>query len=391
MLRVLGLEEEIMQVLDECLACGNDRLEEVVDLGDQPLANSFTDLPNEILERFPLRLNFCSVCTHLQLSHCVNRNEIFDEYIYVSGTTETLRQDFRSFALEMTEKHGVGRVLDIACNDGSQLDAFAELGWQTIGIDPAKNLFEISSKKHEVHCEYLSEKHVGLGEFDLVVAQNVLAHTDDPLGFLRIASKLGNNIYVQTSQAMMIFDNQFDTIYHEHLSFFSENSMRALSERAGLVLSGVSIRKIHGGSFLFHITKSGLQIEPTNIVTNEVVKAFTVKTKRILLELTLAIESISKEGIPIVGYGAAAKGMTVLNSSGAILDVIIDDSSFKQGKYAPGSGTLVAPIDKLLDMPETICLIPLAWNFADEILSRVKNVYHGEVRLLRYFPEVELS
>ena len=380
-----------MQVLDRCLACGNEQLEQVVDLGDQPLANSFTELPNQFLEQFPLRLNFCSACTHLQLSHCVNRNDIFDEYIYVSGTTETLRKDFRSFALEMTEKYGVGRVLDIACNDGSQLDAFAELGWQTTGIDPAKNLFEISRKKHEVHCEYLSEKHVSLGEFDLIVAQNVLAHTDDPLGFLSIASKLGNNIYVQTSQAMMIFDSQFDTIYHEHLSFFSENSMRVLAERAGLVLSGVSIREIHGGSFLFEITKSGVQIEPTKIVTNEVVEAFAVRTKRILLELTLAIESMASKGIPIVGYGAAAKGMTVLNSSGARLDVIIDDSPLKQGKFAPGSGTPIASIEKLLHMPENICLIPLAWNFADEILSRVKNVYHGEVQLLRYFPEVELS
>lgn len=385
------LEEEIMQALDICLACGNKRLEEVVDLGDQPLANSFTELPNEDLERFPLRLNFCPACTHLQLSHSVNRNDIFDEYIYVSGTTETLRKDFKSFALEMTEKHGVGRVLDIACNDGSQLDAFAELGWQTVGIDPAKNIFEISSKKHEVYCDYLSEKHLGLGEFDLIVAQNVLAHTDDPLGFLSIASKLGNDIYIQTSQAMMIFDGQFDTIYHEHLSFFSENSMRVLAKRAGLVLSGVSLRTIHGGSFLFQISRSGVEVEPANVVTNEVVMAFAAKTKRILLELNLAIESIASKGIPIVGYGAAAKGMTVLNSSGVKLDLIIDDSSFKQGKYAPGSGTPIEPIEKLLEMPDIICLIPLAWNFADEILSRVKNVYKDDVQLLRYFPEVSIE
>ncbi len=380
-----------MQVLDVCLACGSKNLVEAINLGNQPLANSFTESPEEILEEYPLRLKYCLTCTHLQLSHCVSRSEIFDDYIYVSGTTETLRKDFESFAVAITKKHGVGRVLDIACNDGSQLDAFAKLGWETVGIDPAKNLYEISSQKHEVFCDYLSEKHTSLGKFDVIVAQNVLAHTDDPLGFLSIASKLSEDIYVQTSQAMMIFDGQFDTIYHEHLSFFSENSMKVLADRSGLVLSEVSLREIHGGSFLFHLKRSGASIEPKHLVTIEVVDSFATKTNKILKELRKVIDSIASQGIPIVGYGAAAKGMTVLNSSGARLGIIIDDAPFKQGKFAPGSGTPIAPVSALLEMPEVICLVPLAWNFADEIYSRVQAVYEGEIQLLKYFPEVELS
>lgn len=385
------LEKEKMQVMKSCLACDSGRLSEILDLGDQPLANSFTKSKEFESNSYPLRLNYCKACTHLQLSHCVSRSKIFEEYIYVSGTTKTLKKDFEAFAIEMTNKHGVGRVLDIACNDGSQLDAFASLGWETFGIDPAKNLYEISSQKHNILCDYLSNEHLDLGEFTIVVAQNVLAHTDNPLEFLTIAGKLSKNVYIQTSQAMMVFDGQFDTIYHEHLSFFSENSMKVLAERAGLTLTNVSLREIHGGSFLFHVTNAGISIEPKNLVTEKVLVNFSDKASTILRELAKEIEQIKKLGVPLIGYGAAAKGMTVLNSAGIELNFLIDDSPFKQGMYTPGSGIPIKPIESLLEMPETICLLPLAWNFAEEILLRVQNVYDGRILLLKYFPKVELT
>jgi SAM-dependent methyltransferase len=383
-------EYENAQALQECLACGSLDLEKVIDLGDQPLANSFS--PNGLkLEKFPLQLNFCADCSHLQLSHNVKRTSLFEDYLYVSGTTSTLRNDFADFALEMTEKHGVGRVLDIACNDGSQLDAFKELGWQTVGIDPAKNLFPVSSIRHEVYCDFLNESHLTLGKFDIVVAQNVLAHTDNPLEFLKIAAKLGTNIYIQTSQAHMVFENQFDTIYHEHLSFFSEKSMAFLAKRSGLVLTDVTIRKIHGNSFLFQLSMEGIEFNPEKYPNQETIALFRDSVTRIITDLRSTLLEVKSTGLPVVGYGAAAKGMTLLNAVGVPLDFIVDDSPYKQGLYTPGLNIPIVSATSLTNLGTEIYLIPLAWNFADEILKRVNSSFSGLVHLIKYFPDVKVE
>jgi 2-polyprenyl-3-methyl-5-hydroxy-6-metoxy-1,4-benzoquinol methylase len=382
--------EEIFWSLDKCVACGSSNLRKVVDLGDQPLANAFTEVPTDQL-RFPLQLNYCITCTHLQLSHCVNRKEIFKEYLYVSGTTETLRRDFQNFAMRITEEHGLGRILDIACNDGSQLDEFKKLGWETWGIDPAENLFTISSKNHNVICEFLNEEHTKLGRFDVVIAQNVLAHTDNPLEFMRIASRLSDNIYIQTSQANMIFEGQFDTIYHEHISFFSEQSMAALCARAGVFLQSVENRAIHGNSFLFNIGANEQNYVVQNLVTEEVINAFISRVETCISDLRECLRDLSRNSIPIIGYGAAAKGMTVLNAVGEKIDFIIDDSPLKQNTFTPGLNIPIYSIDRLSEAGDKICLIPLAWNFAEEINERVAKVYSGEIILLKYFPKVLLT
>lgn len=381
------LEDEICFPISRCLVCESNSLIEVVNLGNQPLANSFTDSPKD-QKSFPLVLMYCGVCTHLQLSHCVSREYIFKDYIYVSGTTETLKNDFKEFAQQITDKHGVGRVLDVACNDGSQLDAFKQLGWETWGIDPAENLYSISSRNHNIICDFLKPEHLSLGKFDVVIAQNVLAHTDKPLNFMQIISNLSENIYIQTSQADMIFDGQFDTIYHEHISFFSQESMNVLAGRAGLNLREVSKRPIHGVSFLFHLEKNRSEFQTSEKVTYETVQTFKNKVENTLEFVRNNIESARQEGFQIVGYGAAAKGMTVLNAIGIKLDFVIDDSPLKQGKFTPGLAIPILPITELEKLEKPLFLIPLAWNFAHEINSRVKKVYSGELKMLQYFPEM---
>jgi len=375
--------------LNTCLACGSENLKLLLDLGEQPLANSFTTEPH-VLPTFPLAVNHCVDCTHVQLTECVSREEIFEEYIYVSGTTETLRQDFKNFAIEITERHGVGRILDIACNDGSQLDAFKELGWETWGIDPAKNLFETSSANHNVLCDFLNDSHLELGKFDVVIAQNVLAHTNDPLNFLKIAGQMTSNLYIQTSQADMIFKGQFDTIYHEHLSFFSQASMNELALRGGMHISSVSRRKIHGNSYLFHLVNQKTNFVPSELVTQEVLSTFRKVAENIIHDLRLMLNELKNQKVTIVGYGAAAKGMTVLNAVGITIDFVIDDNPLKQNTFTPGLAIPVRSIASLNDVGDSICLLPLAWNFADEILERVAQKYNGEIKLLKYFPEVIL-
>ncbi len=373
--------------LKHCLACGSSELSLVLDLGRQPLANEFVRQPVPQRE-YPLDLQFCEQCTHLQLGSCVSRSDLFEDYLYVSGTTETLRRDFREFAEQVTDRHGVGRVLDIACNDGSQLDAFADLGWQTFGIDPARNLHELSSRRHDVICDFLRPDHLALGEFDVVVAQNVLAHTDDPLGFLSVAGRLGRTVYIQTSQANMVTNGEFDTIYHEHLSFFSEQSMVSLAQRAGLRVAAIEKRAIHGTSFLFTLDSfHGAGVVPA-VMTRDEVMRFGRHAAAIIDSLRDALEGLKSSGLTLVGYGAAAKGMTVLNAVGVNLDCVIDDAPLKQGLMTPGMHIPIVDIAVLESMPRRIVLVPLAWNFADEIRERVLRAYDGNLTTVKYFPEV---
>lgn len=370
--------------LNKCVACDSSSLSMSLSLGKQPLANSFTKIPT-VQERYPLELNRCSDCGHLQLSVNVDRSAIFSNYIYRSNTTKTLRDYFDWFAKEITDMHGVGRILDVACNDGTQLDSFKRLGWTTYGVDPAENLSQYNSHDHRV--AFFDDDCLDLGRFDVIIAQNVLAHTDNPRQILSTASKMSDNIYIQTSQANMIKQNEFDTIYHEHISFFSPSSINSLAKTVGLKLNTVRQTPIHGGSFVFHLTP-GRRIDIPITWSESDVNEFSIKSKSIIKMLKYAID----DSPYLIGYGAAAKAMTVLNATGNGPKYILDDAVDKQYTFTPGLGIPVLPTSLLKEEKNDIDLIPLAWNFADEIASRVRSSYDGEVkRVLKYFPRVVWS
>jgi hypothetical protein len=373
------------QNLNRCVACGGFNLSLVIDLEDQPLANDFSRCPRYTsIEKYPLALNRCDSCGHLQLTVSVDRSSIFNNYIYRSGTSNTLKQYSDWFAKKITDRHGVGRILDIACNDGTQLDSFKKLGWETYGVDPAQNISEYN--KHEHRVAFFDEKCLDLGRFDVIIAQNVLAHTDDPQKILEVAGMMSDNIYIQTSQAKMIDRGEFDTIYHEHISFFSPSSMAALANASGLGLKHFEIVPIHGDSFLFYIS-SGFQNTETYTWSKEETDIFAEKAKRIVLDLG---KVMVETDLPIIGYGAAAKAMTVINAMGIGPDYIVDDAVDKQFKFCPGSNIPVLPVDVLTDAPDHIMFIPFAWNFAEEIINRTRLVYKGKMDIVKYFPEVSM-
>lgn len=367
--------------LVNCVACNKNNLEDVLNLNNQPLANSFVDRP-QAQQEFPLVLRRCMSCSHLQLSVNVDRNEIFKNYIYRSGTTKTLKKYFDWFANYITTRHGIGRVLDIACNDGSQLDSFKRLGWETYGVDPAENLSELNQHNHRV--AFFDESCLDLGKFDVIIAQNVLAHTDNPAKILKVASQLSNSIYIQTSQARMIDRGEFDTIYHEHISFFSPASMSALASQAGLGIKDYIITNIHGDSFVFHLSKNPTSFDPRGWTYEEVLN-FSNNAKNIIDNLRVQF-TIHKD---IIGYGAAAKAMTVLNAVGMGPEYIIDDAPEKSGLFTPGLNIPVLSPRVLKYEYKKIKLIPLAWNFTDEIIERVKEIFSGKIEVLKYFPQVE--
>lgn len=341
-------------------------------------------------ETYPLALNFCISCSHLQLTHVVSRERIFRNYQYLSGTSETLKKDFENFAQHITVKHGVSSVLDVACNDGSQLDAFKNLGWETTGIDPAQNIYPISSKNHKVICDFLKIEHVDEISANISIAQNVIAHTPKPQELLHIMSQISPDAYIQTSQANMVVQNQFDTIYHEHLSFFSEYSYYKMSKIAEFPLIEVSKRKIHGESFLFHNQRNANWVSGIKKLEFKEVQNFAAKSIVIRMELDNAIEKLIQMGFKMVGYGAAAKGMTVLNSIDHSLDMILDDSPLKQGKYTPTKSIPIYPISKLNEIDSEFVLVLLAWNFRDEILRKISRQVNKPFKVLEYFPEVKV-
>lgn len=378
---------------------------EVLDLNEQPLANSYHN--GEELEKFPLKINACNQCHHVQLSVVVNPDLMFKDYIYVSGTTVTLHEYFEYF-VSLCESYvpDKGNVLDIACNDGTQLDKFLDAGWQTFGVDPAENLYKKSSKDHNVVCGYWDvDTAKSFGEtFNLITAQNVFAHVHDVHSFLdacrEVLAKDGF-VFIQTSQADMIVDSQFDTVYHEHLSFFNTKSMKICANMNGFSLIDVRKTSVHGGSYVFVLregeheenhSESEIAKESNNgVYSQELYQRYALDCKRVVSDFSNKVREFRNNGFKIIGYGAAAKGNTFLNFANIKLDYIIDDNPLKQGLITPGMDIPILSCDSLKqEDPKKIVVVPLAWNFFDEIRKRANDSSGNRLTYIKYFPTLEV-
>jgi 2-polyprenyl-3-methyl-5-hydroxy-6-metoxy-1,4-benzoquinol methylase len=393
-----------------CLACDSDNIKTALDLGQQPLANSYKDSVDEPQARYPLAVSLCHNCFHLQLSHTVDPAIIYKNYLYATGTNQTIQDYchwFAEFCLEACTD--VKTVLDIGCNDGTQLDYFKSLGVDTYGIDPAENLYPRSSANHTIVCDFFGPNAVAelkKVDYDIIVAQNVCAHNPDPYGFITSCAELMSSntvLFVQTSQADMVLHNEFDTIYHEHVNFFNANSMSKLATRAGINLIDVIKTPIHGNSYIFVLKKQAInKCRVKNIIDLEEsygllnVNTYNRWSETVhsnVNQLISTIDQYRRQGFTLVGYGAAAKGNTLLNFANILLDVIVDDNPLKQGKYTPGTGVPIVSIDYLRQQEEDtkLLFVPLAWNFFKEIKSKIQSVRNNpNDHFVKYFPEVEV-
>jgi len=394
-----------------CLACGSDNIHTALDLGQQPLANSYKPSAAAAEDRYPLAVRLCHECFHLQLSHTVDPEIIYKNYLYATGTNQTIKDYSKWFAdFCMESCSNVQTVLDIGCNDGTQLDYFKALGVNTYGIDPAENLHDRSSANHAVICDFFGPAAVAelkKVNYDIIVAQNVCAHNPDPYGFMTSCASLMTDdtvLFVQTSQADMVLNNEFDTIYHEHVNFFNANSMRRLASRAGLHLIDVVKAPIHGNSYIFILSKKSYNLHRVNnIVAMEAAygladhatyRDWNATVQANMAQLVNTIDQHRAQGYVLVGYGAAAKGNTLLNFGNIKLDFIIDDNPLKQGLFTPGTGCAIVGIDHLqkYGTNDKLLFVPLAWNFFREIKSKITAARSNSQDLfLRYFPTVELS
>lgn len=400
-----------MSLKSDCRICFNKDLHTVLNLGEQPLANDYHTGGREIENIYPLSLMWCNKCTHLQLSHVIDKNVLYKHYQYVSGTSTTMYKYFEWIAdkitLECKNKTSDKKILDIACNDGSQLNHFSAKGWDTYGVDPAENI-NCTNNQHTIFKDFFNfEFSTTLNEkFDVILAQNVVAHVDDVHDFIRGCKNImkdDGTLYIQTSQCNMIKNNEFDTIYHEHHSFFSIQSMKMLLESQGLYLARVEKTFIHGTSYLFTIYKYEPSLEQQNSLALELeyekdlsdLKTYNMYAKNVYSvcqNLIKCVSELTKDGYTIIGYGAAAKGNTLLNYCNLKLNCIVDDADIKWGLYTPGMNIPIMQPSHLVQYSSRnvkLVVIPLAWNFFDEIVEKVEKICPN-AHFLRYFPDIEM-
>ena len=395
------------ELLFSCIACGSRDLQLTLDLKSQPLANNYV-LTQGTLETFPLSINTCKECFHTQLGVSVEPEIMFENYAYVSGTSKTLSRYFDSFAESIIKTHGgKGKLLDIGSNDGSFLEKFKNTDWNTIGVDPAINLIVESHSKGVATIPSFFNSRISdvlANNFDVIVAMNVFAHTKEPLEILKcieLCLSSSGTAYIQTSQANMFEYGQFDTVYHEHISFFNVRSMKALLARTNLTLIDVRIEKIHGDSYLWVVKKSSggestlereIYEENIGLYNLDTYSVFETKATSVVEEVKKILEKFRNLGFQVAGYGAAAKGNTFLNFSEIDLDYFFDDTPQKIGKYAPAGNCKVSNPIEMMEIDRQLLFIIPAWNFKKEIVDKISTIRKNKHdAVLTYFPFIEVS
>ncbi len=388
-----------------CRCCGSRDLHLVLDLGRQPLANSYVREPVD-LPTFPLELLVCGSCSHNQLSVVVDPEWLFSHYLYVSGTTRTLRAHFAGLAREAVERFRPRRVLDIACNDGTLLEAFRQEGCEGLGVDPATNLVELAWRKGlNVAAGYWPQVKCALqGRFDVITAANVLAHVHDPRAFLDAAFDSltqGGAVIVEFPYCReMVLRCEWDTIYHEHLSYFLVAPFLRLVEGLGARVIHARQVPIHGGSLrvtlqrgpgshcdeILALAEKEQQDGLHDLATYETFARRVERNCRDLQDLIAALVNKQKR---VIGYGASAKGNTVMNYCPLPLAYIVDDNPLKHHYLTPGRNIPIRPPEAALDEGPGLHVLLLAWNFAREIVHNWRRRRPGlGDQVIHYVPEV---
>ncbi len=383
-----------------CRVCGGDRLSSFLSLGPTPLANSFLRSPAEFsTERsYPLDVYYCEDCSLVQLLDVIDPEVLFRDYIYVTGTSDTIAAhnvEYARTVVELLKLRPQELVVEVASNDGSLLLAFQQHNVRTLGVEPATNIALMArSNGVETVNEFfnlatarqLRDAH---GPARAVIANNVLAHVDEPVDFLRGCGELLSErglVMVEVPYLGDLLDRlEYDTIYHEHLCYFSVTALMHLCEVVGLSVVRMDHVPVHGGSLRMYAGRreewGGHSKDVVNWVGEEARAglagyeryrrfAAAVETnRRQLLDL---LRKLTGEGHTLAGYGAPAKGNTFLNYcqiGPQLLPYTVDKSPLKVGLLTPGMHIPVLPVSTLAERQPDFVLI-LAWNFAEEIMKQ---------------------
>ena len=396
-------------ILSKCVVCKKqDNLKNYLDFGLQPLANSYHHGAN--LPYYPLAVQYCEDCCHSQLTASVDPKEMFEHYLYISDTSKTLTDYFKYLCEKILWRNQNKKldVFEIACNSGLFLEMFAKEGANCLGIDPAVNLRELSSKRNlDVIVDFWNEKTAKeiseSNSFDIVMAIHVLPHVPDPVSFLECCKKVlkpDGKIYIQTSQCNMFLNNEFDAIYHEHVSYFTALSFGHMASSLGLKITGAWKAPIHSMCFVFELSLTGEDCDDYKAMVLDEIQLgrnnfdtyikFSQNANKIKEDLLHEINLFKSKNIKVIGYGASAKGNTLLNWLNKKIDYIVDDNDMKWGYLTPGMDVPIVAPTQLYNEENPVAIICLAWNFYDEIRNNVLNNTSVAHRFVKYFPAVEV-
>ncbi len=392
----------------------------ILSLGETPLANAL--LTEEQLDqpepRWPLELAWCPDCSLVQITETVPPETLFREYAYLSSFSDTMVQHARRIAEQMTDAEELSAdslVVEIASNDGYLLQWYKQRGVPVLGIEPARNIARVAEVEKgiptisEFFGRDLSAQLAESGQqADVIHANNVLAHVPDlngvVAGFATLLKPTGV-VVVEAPYLKDLIDHvEFDTIYHEHLCYFSLTALDRLFRRHGLEIVDVERVPIHGGSlriFARHHDARGvgasvrklLAEEATWACRSESYRDFGQRVEQLRRELTDLIGSLKSDNKRIAVYGASAKGSTLLNYFGIgvdSLDYVVDRSTIKQGRYTPGTRLKIHDPDKLSSDQPDYCLL-LTWNFVDEILAQQKKYRDQGGKFIIPIPNVRVA
>lgn len=401
-----------------CRACGSRRVPLILSLGNTPLANAL--LPSADVaaheDTYPLDLVFCEDCTLVQITETVPPERLFSDYTYFSSFSDTMLEHAREIVGRMVRERGLGPgslAAEIASNDGYLLQYYAQAGVPVLGIEPAANVARVAEDRGvrtvvDFFGEALAVRLRTEGvRADVIHANNVMAHVPDLPGFARglrtIIADTGRAVIEVPYVRDLIDKREFDTIYHEHLSYFSLTAVHRLFARHGLAVIDVERLRIHGGSLRVTAALAGtpaaaavaalLEEEERDGLTRLAYYArFAKAVEDLRQSLTALLSDLRAKHHRIAAYGAAAKGSTLLNFCDIgpdVLDFVVDRSPHKQGKFMPGVRLPIAPPSRLLeDRPDYVLL--LTWNFADEILAQQAQFRDGGGRFILPIPDVRV-
>jgi SAM-dependent methyltransferase len=408
------------KALGSCRGCARGGLRTILDMGPMALANALLTQSQlgEPEPKIPLVLAFCPGCSLVQITETVPAEILFRHYVYFSSFSDTVLHESRELARRMVRMRGLdasSRVLEIASNDGYLLQFYKEAGIPVLGIEPAENVAAVARGQGiRTVCQFFGRElalqlQTEGQQADVIHANNVLAHVEDLDGFIdglqSVLKPHGVAVIEVPYVKEMIEHQEFDTIYHEHLSYFSLASLTRLFAEHELVITDAERLAIHGGSLRLFFEHASKRVVPTQsfqdlvaresecgVTSFDFYEGFASKVQGLKSVLFAQLKDLKARGHRIAAYGASAKGTTLLNYFGIgseTLDFVADRSTVKQGLYTPGTHLPICAPEKLLEaMPDYMLL--LTWNFADEILAQQSEYRRRGGRFIVPIPELQV-